>query len=387
LEANDLQETTAGPPPQAVITSRRLKSYLESRVPVVAGAINIQLRQQPEVRVETALPKYFGIAPPRPVVELDITVKGPFRKLDPGYGKNSTRIIDEAVAGRRQAQEQEREYQEIERFAREVAKLQGARGRTHFETRTGFTVIGAGLQQATAQDWDAGLPFVDEQDAQTFHVRLTARSNMVNSSASVLLEFDNGGGILLAILPDFIGTVVVEENRVLSVNYVPSDNSPRYASYLARAPQLEAMKAKAAVASRQGQFTINVEEAALLADQMRQFKSIDPTMGLYAAYSYAQGGKYKEVANVLYYLSQEHDLPVVFDVAMLAARYQEQHTVRIAPFAPMLSQGWSVLLPDHPMHRPMHDQLRVHLVPSLWTTYTARGVEIIREMLLTPAAR
>ena len=42
---------------RTVITSRKLKPYLESAVPVVAGAINVQLRQTPEVRVETALPK------------------------------------------------------------------------------------------------------------------------------------------------------------------------------------------------------------------------------------------------------------------------------------------------------------------------------------------
>ena len=53
-----------GTPPLSVITSRRLKPYLEEQVPLAAAAVNIQLTQHPVVRVETASPKYFAVVPP-----------------------------------------------------------------------------------------------------------------------------------------------------------------------------------------------------------------------------------------------------------------------------------------------------------------------------------
>ena len=55
---DDVRETNGNS--RTVITSRKLKPYLESTVPIVAGTISVQLRQTPEVRVESALPKYFA---------------------------------------------------------------------------------------------------------------------------------------------------------------------------------------------------------------------------------------------------------------------------------------------------------------------------------------
>ena len=43
--------------------------------------------------------------------------------------------------------------------------------------------------------------------------------------ASLVLTFDDGTGTVLAVLPGFIGTVLVEGGRVVSVNYVPSEGT------------------------------------------------------------------------------------------------------------------------------------------------------------------
>ena len=48
-------------------------------------------------------------------------------------------------------------------------------------------------------------------------------------------------------------------------------------------------------------------------------KSFDPTLGLYAAYAYAQSGNYPEVLSVFRYMRRD-PAPVLFDVAMLAAQ-------------------------------------------------------------------
>src|SRR5437867_3601889 len=57
------------------------------------------------------------------------------------------------------------------------------------------------------------------------------------------VEFDTGTGIILPVLPGFIGTIVVERGCVIAVNFVPSDQTARYREYQQRAKQLDEMKA------------------------------------------------------------------------------------------------------------------------------------------------
>jgi hypothetical protein len=144
------------------------------------------------------------------------------------------------------------------------------------------------------------------------------------------------------------------------------------------------MKAFSTVAARNGRFLVEDERAIALADLIRQDKPFVPTLGVYAAYAYAQVGAYAGVESVFSYMARD-EIPVPFDVVMLAARLpnrpQNLHQVCVAPFAPMLSQGWSLLDPDDPLHCPVHARLRQHLVPSLWTTLDAQGVEIARNAI------
>jgi pentatricopeptide repeat protein len=183
-----------------------------------------------------------------------------------------------------------------------------------------------------------------------------------------------------------VGTVVVKDGRVTSVNYVPSRNTPRYRQYERRTRELEEMKAFAAVASRTGRFVVDDLDVPMLANRIRQAKGIDPTMGLYAAYAYAQAGRYEDVYSVYRYMrDDEIELPVPFDVLMLATRLKPDASkdprARFAPFAPMLSQGWALLIPGDPMHKEIHQKLRPHLTPSLWTTLDVSGVRLVRRAI------
>jgi hypothetical protein len=62
----------------------------------------------------------------------------------------------------------------------------------------------------------------------------------------MLLQFRNGTETLLAILPGFIGVVLVAENRVLNVNYLLAS----YQAQAAGAAEREKLKALAAVHAR-----------------------------------------------------------------------------------------------------------------------------------------
>ena len=99
-------------------------------------------------------------------------------------------------------------------------------------------------------------------------------------------------------------------------------------------------------------------------------------------------GKYKDVDSVFTYMRHDEiELPVPFDVVMLATRYENNkghaERERYAPFCPMLTQGWALLMEGDPLFKPIHKEVRPHLLPSLWTTLGREGVELIRKLIST----
>lgn len=196
------------------------------------------------------------------------------------------------------------------------------------------------------------------------------------------MQFRSGTGTLLAILPGFVGVVLVAENRVLNVNYLPALATARFQ---AQAVEREKLKALAAVHARYGDFNLLAPPAVPLATWLHGSHGFDPTLGLYAAYGYAQRGQVAEVARLQRWLAEDHALPRLFDIELLAARYQETtHAAApslLVPFTPLLAQGWALLTPDNPLHLPLHELLQAHLLPALWTTYTAEGVALARSIL------
>jgi len=372
-------------PALSVITARRLKSYLEETVSAQAAEIDIKLRQEPEVRSETALPMFFAAVDPESIVVSEKVVAPPratrLKRLAPGRG------LSLGLRTRKARPARDRDLAQAGLEA-EVERLIAARGRGHFETETGFTVFGVSSARGDALRWQA-TPFYEGGDEDALHMRLEPTDPQATEIASSLvLELSGDAGTVLPVLPGFIGTVVVDSERVVSVNYVPSNNSGRVGEYQERALELEQMKAVAAVAARNGRFIVDEANAGELAGRIRQGKGIDPTMGVYAAYAYAQVGQYEDAYSVFEYMrDDEFELPIPFDVLMLASRFQPDARLepgaRFAPFAPMLSQGWSLLASGDSMHDPLHEELRPHLLPSLWTTLDLDGIEIARASVLS----
>lgn len=380
-----------------VITSRKLKGHLEATVPVDASEFSVQLRQKPQVIVETALPKYFaaiqvGVSTPGIGAPLDAVSFEPVR-LEPALVPAT---IESALAAARPS-ELRTEMAVPEASAktlaqdtgieREISRLGALRGRDQFETRTGFTVFGIEQVEVFAQRWRPDRAFLAE-DRSAWHVRLHPISNEdVRKPSSIVFDFEGTSGAVLAILPGFIGTVIVVHGRVVAVNYVPSNQTGRYWEYQQRAEQLEEMKAFAAVASLNGRFVVEGERAEQFAARIRQLKGLDPTLGLYAAYAYAQVGRHDEAYSVYEYMKKDEiEVPVPFDVGMLASRFKlgvpKEPGARFAPFCPMLAQGWALLSEGDPMYRPIHRELRSNLLPALWTTLDARGIQIARDAIL-----
>jgi caspase domain-containing protein len=245
----------------------------------------------------------------------------------------------------------------------------------HFKARTGFAVTGAGVRDAICPNFRA-------ERLSDQLVRLWPEDEEA-PSASVLIEFDNGNGVVLPGLRSYIGHIFVEGGVVTNVNYVPATSSKLWRDYEWQRPQVEAFRAAVAAAARLGVFRIAPNEAQSFADKIRSLKAFDPTLGLYAAYAYASAGVEQELASLLDFM--RGDLKTaLFDVAMLAGRGatpQEAGPKTILPFCPMLRQGWSLLaVRDAHLPEAVHEA-RDHLLPALWTTFAQGGVEILRSSI------
>ena len=104
-------------------------------------------------------------------------------------------------------------------------------------------------------------------------------------------------------------------------------------------------------------------------------KGLDPTMAVYAAYSYHALGEQDLIREMQSYLRDGIQV-TLFDVALLAGTMEQE---RVYPAVPMLAQGWSLLQPLGVRLPGRLGELKGHVGPSLWTTFDERGVRILRE--------
>ncbi|MDO9004651.1 MAG: caspase family protein [Aquabacterium sp.] len=356
-----------------VVPARPLKLYLTKAIPAEAAKVSIKLLQNPDARVESALPKYLSelgrrlgepAAPPSKnlaVTDLPLGLKRTIyemqeRLLAPGWRSRTVSLTQIA---------------DPENVAASIIRILDAKGRISFETRTGFTIRGADVKSALITGTTCDV-FLEDGTAQ---VRVHEKyEDMNHASRTAFIRFSDGSGVVLAVLPGYVGTVVVEEDQVVTVNYTPARGTKNYFEYEHVADQLEQRRAFVAVAARNG--TFRLDRAKQAADYLRVLKKVDPTLGIYAAYAYAQVGNLAGIRSVFRYMSYEPE-PVPFDVAMLALQYDEQPDLNYTPGLPMLTQGWMSLGRLEPLMPKPLKAARRYLKPSLWTTFTKEGMNIL----------
>jgi hypothetical protein len=196
----------------------------------------------------------------------------------------------------------------------------------------------------------------------------------------VLIQFASGTGTVLAILSGFIGTIVIENDRVVNVSYLPSQYTENYSAYEQRAGEIDKLHAYVATAARHGVFHLEPSAAEEIAARLRIHKSIDPTLGIFAAYAYAQAGAFDSLRSVYHYMADAPE-PVPFDVALLAGELPPGAVLvgmaGVTPLCPMLTQGWSLLGANEQRLAREVREAHTHLLPSLWTTLDERGVDLL----------
>lgn len=401
-----------------VVPNRRLKAYLRREVPKIMRRRKILIGQLPDAVVESDDTVYIGRVasggPPGPIQPESIpvsqpisddlptgpTVEEPDTLLTSSRGSRLRGMFDVSdVAQVAVARAMEAPIYLPEALSNEIGMLSGRSGfdasvrlvsdaqRTgaeHFETMTGFKVVGTRVSDAIGLNMHAML-LNGGGMGEPANIRLDPGYSPIMPAqgvSSVVIRFGDGAGTVLAAFRGYIGTVVVENGRVVNVSYAPSDNSPLWPYYLGERLRLEQLRAVVATAARYGVFRVDRENAGRVADRIRFLKSVDPTLGLYAAYAYAEVGISDEVRSVMDYM--QNDLSAnLFDVAMLAGQLTRSPlggrlgSRPVVPFCPMLSQGWTLLRVKRAAVPPPVEEASAHLLPALWTTFDSPGMDII----------
>jgi hypothetical protein len=213
----------------------------------------------------------------------------------------------------------------------------------------------------------------------------TGGDGVSRTPGSVLVQFDDGTGTVLAGLPGYIGSITVEAGHVVNVSYVPSMNSPLWTDYQADKERVETFRAVAAAAARNGLLAVDRRDARRFGDLVRTVKRWDPTLGLYAALAYADVGLRDQARSVEDYMRADLQADL-FDVVLLAGSMREySRTAReplaalpTVPFCPMLGQTWSFLRPRGVEVPSVVQSANLHRLPGLWTTFDRDGMAMLR---------
>jgi hypothetical protein len=201
---------------------------------------------------------------------------------------------------------------------------------------------------------------------------------------TVVPRFADGTGTALAALPGYICHVLVQAGGVGGVNYVPSTTSHRWGEYQRKQAAIERLRAAATAAAQFGVFRIpDKRSAELLAEGIRTEKALDPSLGLYAAYAYYDASRDEQIRSVMDFMGRDIQ-GRLFDVALLAGQFRRRETSSqppIAPFCPMLTQGWNLLRSSGAELPKVLYDAQDDLVPALWTTFQPRRAELILDAM------
>lgn len=365
-----------------VIASQELKGYLELVVPIAAAKVRPDYTQHPDVRVQSRKPRHiarFGDPIPPGSPELfpfneqaaqppgpnDLNVNSGYEGI--GVLEDPTPYIDRRM------------LQKLEsfpgKFPDQRDHVQGVIDRF----RSSFIIDGATDLQVNRQ-WPA-----EHMISEGKYAAISIPEDY--NKDFILLRLSNGNGVPLTIIPGFIGVVLLKNNHVVNISYHPGPSNYRYHENEQMRPWVMEGRAYIAAAVQLGVFRITGTTADIkdAAGFIRYSKAFDPTLGLYAAYAYAQASDWEQVQSVYDYMKREPE-PVLFDVALLnyLGSYRTgvikkfKHT---GGFGPVLTQGWSYLTTDFKKFpRHLEKQSR-YLVPGLWTTFTEVGADLAAEKL------
>lgn len=379
-----------------VVLTRQLKPYLATDVPLRAEKKDIKLIQRPESRILSGQDQFIGRALYSPILirdpmktlrrtmpksiapapaDIDDVTAEEFRKI--GILPEETKS-DSVTAP---TPENLSALNATSGFSASKEYLLKDRRLTNIQVSNGIVIHGAEVTQALT-DRGSTIRIIDNGNGDNRPAIITTDRS---PSSSIMLQFRDGSGSVVAALAGYVATVVVQNGNVINVNY---DTNYNYQRSMVNDPELvrlNELRALVATAASFGSFQIRgttnkrAQNAERLADRIRVDKGIDPALGLYAAYAYAEANLIGDVKSVKEFMSYSLDTNL-YDVSLLAGTLSNMEnlgpTDRV-PFCPMLTQGWELLRVKQVTRHKALQEAAFHLKQSLWTTFNPEGMDIL----------
>lgn len=206
--------------------------------------------------------------------------------------------------------------------------------------------------------------------------------NDLPADTTALVEFDNGSGTLVGVVPGFVASIVLDKADVVSIEYTPSLEGGRPIPDQDYGRRLAQIRANAAAASRLGALRADTPEGArILIDSIRVGKGVDLSLSMYAAYAFEQAGLRNETRAAAAIMRRDLGV-LLFDLALLSSIEPVRTTARggfVTPFCPMLSQGWNYIHASGAVVPEQVLRARKYLRQALWTTFNPPGIQILAE--------
>ncbi|GAA5233013.1 hypothetical protein FOZ76_02690 [Verticiella sediminum] len=201
--------------------------------------------------------------------------------------------------------------------------------------------------------------------------------------AEVLIEFDDGSGVLLPALPGQLAVLPFEDGRPGDFRYEPVDTAPADASRFA----LDGLRTAACRVSAWGGLALDRQGATQLMARLLGAPSIDPVLAIYAACAFERIGRLDWIRTLQDEVAARWGLRL-FDLALLSREFlRDAPPVEpVLPSVPMLAQNWVYLQALHPGFPPeLAASLRGEIHGPLWARYTPRGVHALQTWLVPDA--
>jgi hypothetical protein len=259
-----------------------------------------------------------------------------------------------------------------------------ARGPNTFKYGTGINVFGTRLRAGLGAAVETQVLREGNGSSEAAIVQIDPKGMRQDS---VALEFEDGSGTVIAGLRGYVATVVVDKGRVASVSYEQAQYGGGLGTFPSGDDSIKQLHALVATAAKFGVLRIDgppeVRErnAAQLGNTLRMGKLFDPTLGIYAAYAYAEAALPEQIRSVHDIMKFELEVEL-FDVSLLADVLSGNQRIGAqAPFCPMLNQGWQFLPVKNVTLSSKLAEVQNHILPSLWTTFDPEGMSIIKSAL------
>ncbi len=250
-------------------------------------------------------------------------------------------------------------------------------GPGHMDSACGIKARGARIVDAYAKHARIGNTASDS-------VRIALDGN--RKGANVLVTLADQSVVIVPALRDFItGLSFDGDGNLEDVWCEPSANTARWVDYQRDATEIRTLRAIMAAASAMGVFRIEApEEANALVDRLRNMKSLDPALAVYAAHAFNDRRMRSQLVDMQRHLDSVLSVRI-FDVAMLAftlgRRLEPGAPREIYPCVPMLTQGWALLSPLGIKMPAGLRKLQGELRPSLWTHFGPEAAGPLRQIL------